>query len=98
MAEDTNYWSLYTVQIRLPDGVVQHMETPLDIYPNPASNLLYVSGMKGESVQVYDLSGRMLLQAEADGEETMHLNISGLSGGMYILRCGRRVARFVVRR
>jgi hypothetical protein len=96
VAEDTNFWTLYTVRIQLPDGVGQYAETPLAVYPNPAHTVLHVCGMKGECVQVFDLSGRLLLQAESNGDETLPLNVSGLSNGMYLLRCGRRVARFMV--
>ena len=98
MAEDTNFWSLYSVRIHLVNGVGQYAETPVSVYPNPAHTMLYVRGVKGEPVRLFDMQGRLLMQAEATGEETIQMDVSGLPNGIFLLRCGRRVARFVVAR
>ena len=97
-AEDTTVQSFYTVRVFRPNAVPDYAAETIMLYPNPANTLLHVSGVKGESVRVYDLSGRILMQVEAGGDETLQLDVSGLSGGMYLLRCGQRVASFVVAR
>ena len=76
-------------------GVREAAAPMLRIYPNPAHTVLYVSGMKGERVQLCDMTGRLLMQVETNGEETLPLDISGLARGIYVVRCGSRVARFV---
>lgn len=98
VAEDTNFWSLYSVRIHLVNGVGQYAETPVSVYPNPAHTMLYVRGVKVEPVRLFDMQGRLLMQAEATGEETVQMDVSGLPNGIFLLRCGRRVARFVVER
>ena len=95
LAEDTFYRTDYLVRILLANDVREAAVPMLQIYPNPAHSMLYISGMKGDRVQLCDMTGRLLMQAEATGEEKMQLDVSGLARGMYIVRCGKCVARFV---
>ena len=59
------------------------------VYPNPASRDLHVlikSGMrKPYLVQLYDISGRMVLQEIRD-QDNFSLDISRLRAGIYVLR------------
>ena len=95
LAEDTFYRTDYLVRILLANGVREAAPSVLRIYPNPASTVLYLSAVKGERVQLCDMTGRLLMQVETNGEETLPLDISGLARGIYVVRCGSRVARFV---
>lgn len=95
LSEDSMHQSVYSVRVMLPTGVNEAAAPVLRLYPNPASTVLYVSVLKGERVQLCDMTGRLLMQAEATGEETLPLDISGLSRGIYVVRCGDRVAKFV---
>lgn len=64
----------------------------LDAYPNPANDGLYVS-MESEheglvSIQLHDLSGRLVYQEQRyiqQGSSLMQLDVSGFVNGMYIL-------------
>lgn len=95
VAEDTAVRCLYRVRVILRTTEVEDCSETFVLYPNPTRSMLYVRGATGECVRLYDLSGRMLLQVESNGETLRQVDVSGLPGGMYLLRCGNRVERFV---
>jgi aldose sugar dehydrogenase len=72
----------------IPEKQVNNREATL-IYPNPASRVLHVlckSGMrKPYLVQLYDISGRMVLQETKD-QDNFTLDISTCKPGVYVLR------------
>jgi len=57
----------------------------LILSPNPASNILNISGLKTGNVGgIYSLSGKKLIQFEAD-DTKISINVSRLSKGIYIV-------------
>lgn len=66
-----------------------------DVYPNPTSGFLKVSGPeKISSVDVYDFLGRKLQSKTYEGDGSMLLDLSGEAAGMYFLKIngGQRYA------
>jgi hypothetical protein len=62
----------------------------LSVYPNPAKDLLYVSGLqKGDQIQIIDFSGKVLQTLSSAGE-SMNVNVRALPSGTYILRAGQK--------
>ncbi|NEN22828.1 T9SS type A sorting domain-containing protein [Cryomorpha ignava] len=59
----------------------------LEIFPNPASNLLniYFPTRGSGQVTVFDLSGKMLLNEIYFGEQ-MQVDVSDFPSGMYLIR------------
>jgi len=53
------------------------------IYPNPASENIYISNLKEPNalVKIYDVQGRLVLEEKISNNE--HLNVSSFSKGMY---------------
>ena len=94
-AEDTSVRCLYRVRVLLRNAVPEWQAETFALYPNPAHTVLYVKGVKGERVRLFDMSGRMVLQAEPTGEATLQVDISGLARGMYVVRCGKEVRKVV---
>ena len=71
------------------------------IYPNPTNSLLYLENLpKHNSVKLYNLNGKLLLQ-EAFKEEKASLDLSQLGKGVYLLELqngsGERVFRKVMK-
>lgn len=54
-------------------------------YPNPASNLLTISGKNITEVVVFDLTGKQVMRKKASLNDSFNLDISPLSSGMYLL-------------
>lgn len=63
----------------------QEVTSNLRIYPNPASDVVHISGIDAENCEeicVYDVSGRVVKSSRYVNE----LNISDLSDGVYMIR------------
>ncbi len=64
-------------------------QSGIEIYPNPAKTVLNISLQqvpKNNTVQLYDIHGRLLIQQELKPQQ--QLNIETLSPGMYLLKIG----------
>ncbi|MEQ9052684.1 MAG: carbohydrate-binding protein, partial [Marinoscillum sp.] len=59
----------------------------LSLFPNPTSSLLNIRGLQGSgSYQIYDLSGRVVLQGSLSNEEGLSVvDVSALKAGSYFL-------------
>lgn len=90
----SNYYRLkqYDFNGRYTYSVVQKLlfaapETVLQLYPNPAGNYVKISGLRSDqTVQLYDLSGRLLqAQASRNNENTV-IDLSTIAPGIYYLK------------
>ncbi len=65
------------------------------IYPNPATDVLFVEGMNaGDVVKVYTIDG-ILVNEQQIGITEASINVSGLSAGTYFLQVNEKVVKFV---
>jgi PKD repeat protein len=74
----------------------------VSIYPNPAQDQLTITHLpQGTTVEVLDITGRLLKRVES-GNAELHINIEGLSAGVHLLRFtdkdGRRGSSMFVKR
>jgi len=65
------------------------------IYPSPATDAVYVKGQSGKVVNVYNITGKLVM-SKAKNNEVEKLDISGLASGMYILKVGDFAERLIV--
>lgn len=84
---DGNYTYSKTVSVLLTE--VQLFPTFM-IYPNPSNNRINLSGLT-ESAIICDVMGNQLLHIKGDGEQ----DISALQQGIYFIRSGKQVQKFV---
>ncbi len=78
-----------------PSAIDDNEQEMLNIYPNPASNNLNVVLTEAGPVNIYDITGRIIIQVESNGNETLSIDISGLNSGFYLIESGcGKVARF----
>jgi len=70
--------------ITISNGVFVSVEdtsySKIEIYPNPTTGILHISGYKGE-VEILDMQGRVLLN-----QNTQRMDISKLKQGIYFVR------------
>ncbi len=59
--------------------------SPLGVFPNPTSGLLWVEGTESGWLELWDLSGKIVLQTPVSGYRTS-LDLGKLPAGMYLLR------------
>lgn len=78
------------VTCRLGDVTAQPDEAAIFLYPNPAGSSAQITwGAQSGSLSVlelFDLTGRKLMQKEADFRSPVNLNLSLLPRGMYLVR------------
>ncbi len=58
------------------------------VYPNPANdivNIILGSSIIAESINIYDLSGRLLEQININGKKELRVNVSSYSKGTYLM-------------
>ena len=70
-------------------GIYEVTDVAWTIYPNPASDLLHIqldSNLPVESIQITDLSGRVILSEPWSGELLQTIPISELSAGYYTVK------------
>lgn len=64
-------------------------------YSGIINGKLTVGGLTdGTSIRIYDASGKEKLSLKASSEKTV-IDVSGMSSGMYIMRAGNMVVKFV---
>ncbi|MBC8511151.1 MAG: Omp28-related outer membrane protein [Cryomorphaceae bacterium] len=58
----------------------------VNIYPNPASDKIYISNLKEDNIttKIYDIKGKLVLENKVSNKE--YLNISKLSKGVYQIK------------
>ena len=65
------------------------------VFPNPVTTNLTVAGAnKGVKINLFDMTGK-LLQSTFAQENSTDINVSSLSGGLYLLQVGEQVVKFI---
>ena len=72
-------------------GAEENGAEVLTVYPNPVSDVLHIDGADGETVSVFDATGRLVMREAYSGR----LDVSGLPKGVYAVGVGTRKLRFV---
>lgn len=66
---------------------IEEVATTASIFPNPTDGLVHVNttGTAAQKVQVFDISGKMILERDANGSE-FTVDLSNCDTGSYIMR------------
>ncbi len=68
------------------------------LYPNPATDYVVLEGLPVKAkVQILDLTGKVVLTAEADFAGSLRLNVSHLPKGLYLVRSGKAIVKLQIR-
>lgn len=73
------------IEVRKDDPVGLQEPDPISfvVYPNPSSDMIFVSGSQNvEKIELLDLNGMLLETAAAS-----YMNVQALPTGMYLIRC-----------
>ena len=57
----------------------------ISLYPNPANNIIYLSGVENETVEIYNIFGQSVKTVNNYNSNT-EINISDLSKGVYLIK------------
>lgn len=61
-------------------------EPLINMYPNPAENTLHIDGSLISKITLYSITGQQLASWEYNNEDTIQLDISSYSKGVYFLK------------
>jgi hypothetical protein len=74
----------FTAEFDIQSGIPEIGASALSVYPNPVQDVLYVqSSVVVEQLSIHNLSGKMLKQITAPGQE---VSVSDLAKGAYLVR------------
>ena len=78
------------------DGTDNIFANQLNIYPNPAKDIITVasSELQNETYTVFSISGQALMQGKLQGETTT-INVSSLASGVYFVKVSDKTAKFI---
>ena len=77
-------------------GIIGYDAQTLNIYPNPATNNITISGIsKKDNITITDLSGRTIIRTVAN-DETETIDVSGLPAGIYVVVAGKAVGKLII--
>ena len=65
------------------------------IYPNPAKDYMFVQPSEGSDIEIFNILGEKALKVEQTPTSVQRIDISNLSPGMYFIKIGNRVEKFV---
>ena len=92
---DGHIWYIDDIEITYPSAGVEDAQVGnLALYPNPANDIIRIEGLESNTeVKIYNTLGELVktVVVGADAE----INISELSAGLYVVRCGETSLRFV---
>lgn len=96
--EGTHFYE-QAVEITKGETSIEKIETNetalFRIWPNPASSYIHIEGIEtGESVEIYDLTGRRISTSVFEGAI---ISTENLTPGMYLISAGGQTARLIVK-
>ncbi len=93
--EDTTFGEEKTFTT-LDDSGIEDIakENTISIYPNPAKTMLTIENAT-EDVQIFDITGRVVMNIDNKETNMLQINISHLSKGMYFVKVGNYTTKFV---
>lgn len=78
----------------IPGNAIQGvMHSSANLYPNPATATITLNGIS-ESAEIYDIMGRRVMSLKLNGDVNS-IDVSTLHNGLYILRSGRTIMKFI---
>jgi hypothetical protein len=77
-----------------PSGLTTVKNDQVKIFPNPATDVLYIEKATGLSVLITGSDGRVILSSELARDHEA-LDISSLPQGLYMIRIGKTTLKFV---
>jgi len=93
-AEDLISHSRYVFHFLLDVGLEEGDYRPVKIYPNPISEVLYISNLQENTeVQIVDIFGRLLKSIEYhqnNSSKDMHINMEDFENGIYFIQLGSK--------
>jgi len=100
MLQEGNTWFGDTLEVAITvtnessTNSTEHSD--FEIYPNPACSFIVLTALPSENILMYDISGKIIEgYAQIKRQEDRIIEISSLNKGIYFIRAGQTVKKFV---
>lgn len=100
MLQEGNTWFGDTLEVAITvtnessTNSTEHSD--FEIYPNPACSFIVLTALPSENILMYDISGKIIEgYAQIKRQEDRIIEISNLNKGIYFIRAGQTVKKFV---
>jgi endoglucanase Acf2 len=67
----------------------------LELYPNPANNLVNISADQDTQLMIYSLTGALIMKQDIQQGSTA-INVSTLASGLYLVKAGKSTAKLLI--
>jgi len=83
------------VSVVVISGISKLQNKSLEIFPNPANNVIFFKTSNKEPITINDLSGKHLLNFQTTNTEIQSLDITSLKSGVYLIRQGNVFGKII---
>jgi len=70
---------------KLASAVITHKIPDLEVYPNPATDKVFVNVTKPTDIAIYNIAGKVVIQKRVNSSRES-INLSNLPSGLYLIR------------
>ncbi len=77
-----------------PTNISEIKLSNIELYPNPAKTMLTIENAT-ENVQIFDISGRLLINVENKETNLLQINVANLANDLYFVKIGNYTTKFV---
>jgi hypothetical protein len=79
--------------------VVPGKNEAITIYPNPASNKIFIAGLNSVSqLDLFDQTGKLIWQKKITAlQSIIEIDLPGLPTGIYLIKVGKKIQKLIVR-
>lgn len=79
--------------VSLTWGIDENVADNLEIYPNPANDVINIKGVDVNSIHIYNVQGQLLTKKDCELGSDASIDISFLESGLYLMQiyCGSNV-------
>lgn len=89
-AEDITIKAIY--KDNTTTSIQNYQVDTLSLYPNPATNIIHITGSDKENYTIYNTSGSIVKQGVLSHGKT---SICNLPNGIYLFKMGDKTVRFI---
>lgn len=80
-----------------PQGItISNIISLINLYPNPATNIIHVEMNKSTSYTILNSQGISIFKGMSNKQGYVDVDVSGYNGGLYFFKAGGRVVPFTV--
>lgn len=76
------------------EGIDEVADELVSVYPNPATDYLTISGAEGKQAELFDLTGRRVMEFTVSGASCT-VSVAALPAGIYLLRIGAEAIKVI---